>query len=133
MSCKIVYNHYLKYQHLYQNLPWKFFFVWFISLSQPVRQFLKKVVYILRIGWSIDTVADPFIIGIVNSEHIRSRLFGSWCVGFLQIKAIKLFLAISIKPPPWQFLFFLALTSKLSVTNCCDKELSSVFVSLTIK
>ena len=31
-----------------------------IGFAQRVRQLVKKVVYILRIGWSIDTKAGPF-------------------------------------------------------------------------
>ena len=38
-------------------------YLWFISFAQRVRQLIKKVVNISRNGWSIDTKADPFVIG----------------------------------------------------------------------
>ena len=37
---------------------------------------IKKVVYLLRIGWSTETKTDPFFIG--NSpQNIHPRLLGS--------------------------------------------------------
>ena len=60
------------------------FLYYSLALLNHRRLIKKSVLYFENwVGWSIDTKADSFFIGIVNPEHVHSRLFGSKCVRLL--------------------------------------------------